>query len=101
MVEWMIRNPHQENLAERSLEVNPAEEGEYWKFYWFMDPIVSGLAESYRFYAHVSPEGQVSMIGMWVATNERESLAQEQAIQFVKDRFERYGLDAEDTEGGN
>jgi len=95
----MIHNQHQENLAERSLEIHQSTDGEYWQFYWFMDPLSRGLSESYRFYAHVSPDGQVSMIGMWMATNERESLAQEQAIQFAKDRYERVGLSEEDTEG--
>jgi len=97
----MIHNQHQENLAERSLVIESFGEGEAWTFYWYMDPIVKGLTESYRFHATVTPDGQVSMHGMWIALSERERLAQDQAIQFVKDRFGRVGLNEENTEGGS
>ena len=89
----MIRNPYQEELAERSLVVHEAENGEGWEFHWYVDPITNGLSKWHRFFAHVSLDGDVDMLGMWIALNEEERFAQEQAIQFVKDRYERYGLD--------
>ncbi len=95
----MICNPYQEQLAERSLEVGPAEEGQYWTFYWYVNPISNGLSKGHRFFAHVYPEGRVDMIGMWIALNDEEKIAQQQAIQFAKQRYERYGLNEEDLEG--
>ncbi len=97
----MIRNQYQEILAERSLSIEQAEEGEYWTFHWYIDPISNGLSKWHRFFAHVYPDGKVDMIGMWVALDEEQSIAQEQAIQFAKDRYERLGLDEENTESGN
>ena len=101
MVEGMIHNPYQDTLAERSLVIEPAEEGEYWTFHWYVDPLSYGLSKWHRFFAHVDPDGKVDMIGMWVATSEEESLAQEQAIAFAKARYERYGLDEQNQESGN
>ncbi len=94
----MIRNPYQETLAERSLLIEPAEEGEYWIFHWYVDPILNGLAKWHRFFAHVSPDGFVDMVGMWIATSEEEKIVQEQAIQFAKDRFKRVGLEKEELD---
>lgn len=94
----MIRNPYQETLAERSLSIEPAEEGEYWTFHWYVDPILNGMSKGHRFLAHVSPDGKVDMIGMWIALDEEQSLVQEQAIQFAKDRFQRVGLEEEEID---
>jgi hypothetical protein len=90
----MIRNHYQETLAERSLVVHETGDGgEGWEFYWYEDPITNGLAKGHRFFAHVSSDGFVSMIGMWVALNEGQRLAQEQAMQFAKKRFTEVGLE--------
>lgn len=97
----MIYNQYQEVLAERSLVVHDASNGEGWEFYWYIDPITNGLSNSHRFFAHISFEGEVNMLGMWIALNDEEKIAQQQAIQFVKQRYERYGLNEEDTEGGD
>ncbi len=97
----MIHNQYQEILAERSLVIHAAEDGEGWEFYWYIDPITNGLSKLRRFFAHVSFEGQVDMLGMWTATSDEDRIAQQQAIQFVKDRYKRFGLNEEDTEGGD
>ncbi len=97
----MIHNQYQEILAERSLVVHAAENGEGWEFHWYIDPITNGLSKLRRFFAHVSSEGEVNMLGMWLATNDEDSVAQQQALQFVKDRYKRLGLNEEDTESGN
>lgn len=87
-----MRNPYQETLAERSMVTEPAGPGEYWEFRWYIDPISNGLSKWICITAHVSEES-VRMIGMPVARDEEEMLAQEQAYQFVKERYERIGLD--------
>ncbi len=91
----MMITPYQRTLAEVSLNVSPASDGngEVWYFYWYMDPLTRGLSESYRFSVHISFDGTISMLGMWIALNEREETAQRQAIQFVKERYQRYGLE--------
>ncbi len=101
MVKWMIHNPHQEVLAERSLVVHEAEDGEGWEFHWYEDPLTNGLTKWHRFFAHVSPDGEVRMIGMPVALSEEEALAQEQAVAFVHARYKRNGLDEYNQESGN
>ena len=95
-----MRNPYQETLAERSMVTEPAGDGEYWEFRWYIDPISNGLSKWIRLTAHVSEES-VRMIGMPVARDEEEMLAQEQAYQFVKERYERIGLDEYNQEGGD
>lgn len=97
----MIHNQYQEILAERSMDIEPAGPGEYWRFRWYIDPISNGLANWIQLTAHVSEDSGVRMLGMPVALSEEEMLAQEQAVQFAKDRYERLGLDEEDTEGGD
>lgn len=93
-----MHNQYQETLAERSMVIEPAGEGEYWTFHWYVDPISNGSAKWHRFFAHVHPNGFVDMIGMWIARSEEEKIAQEQAIQFAKDRFKRVGLEKEDID---
>lgn len=90
-----MRNPYQERLAEHSLVSTPAGNGEYWDFTWFIDPITNGLANWLKFTAHVSEDG-VSMVGLRVALDEKEIGEQENAIQFIKERYERFGLNEED-----
>ena len=88
----MIYNPYQETLAERSLVVHETGgDGEGWEFYWYEDPITNGLAKGHRFFAHVSSDGFVRMIGMGVARYKGEMLAQEQAMRFARKRFEEVG----------
>jgi uncharacterized protein (DUF1697 family) len=94
----MIRNAYQEILAERSMVIEPAGPGEYWRFRWYIDPISNGLAKWIQLTAHVSEEENVRMIGTPVALDMEESAAQEQAFQFIKERYERYGLTEEDEE---
>ncbi len=94
----MIRNPYQEALAERSLVIEHAEEGEYWTFHWYVDPILNGMAKWHRFVAHINPDGKVEMIGLWFALDEEQILAQEQALQFAQDRFQRVGLEEEELD---
>ena len=97
----MIHNQYQENLAERSMFRESAGDGEYWDFRWYIDPISNGLSKWIHLRVHVSDESGVRMLGMPIARDDEELLAQEQAVQFVKDRYERLGLDEENTESGN
>ncbi len=104
MVEWMIHNSYQEVLAERSMHTEPVGlggPGEYWEFKWYIDPLSNGLGKWIQLTAHVCEDLGVRMIGMPVALDEEEMLAQEQAVRFVKDRYERYGLDEYNQESGN
>jgi hypothetical protein len=82
------------------MHIEPAGDGEYWEFRWYIDPISNGLGNWIRLIAHVSEDG-VRMIGMPVARSEEESVAQQEAVAYIKDRYERLGLDEENTEGGN
>lgn len=97
----MTHNQYQKVLAERVMEIESVGfggPGEYWRFRWYIDPISNGLAKWIQLTAHVSEESGVRMLGMPVALSEEESLAQEQAVQFAKDRFKRVGLEKEEID---
>lgn len=96
----MIRNQYQLDLAERSLVIEPGEDGESWSFRWYVDPISNGLSKWYQFQAYVHEDG-IQMLGMLMPRDEEEMLAQEQAVQFIRERYERLGLDETDYESGN
>ncbi len=96
----MIHNQYQETLAERSMIIEPDGEGENWSFRWYTDPISNGLAKWAQYSVHVS-EGYIAFHGMVMPRDEEEVVAMDEAIEFVKDRFRRVGLNEEDTEGGS
>lgn len=97
----MIRNHYQEELAERSLFVEVMGDGELWKFRWYVDPIVNGLSRYYNFVGHVSEDGEAFLVRTYVPWAEEEQVAEQQALEFLKERYERIGLDATDQESGN
>ena len=93
MAEFPLRNPYQVQLAETSIRVSPSSEGEYWEFRWYIDPLSRGLSRWFDFNAHVSWDGEIQMIGMSVPFDEDEDLAQEQAVRFVQERYNEFGID--------
>jgi len=100
MVERSIRNEYQLGLAEQSLVIDAAENGEVWSFRWYVDPISNGLAKWYQFQVYVHEDG-IQMLGISPPRDEEEFFAQEQAARFVRERYERIGLDEPDQESGN
>jgi len=96
----MIYNQYQESLAERSMVVEPNGDGEIWSFRWYADPIAKGLADWKQYTAHVS-DGYITFHGMTMPRNEAEMVEMDRAMQFVKARYERVGLDEQNQESGN
>lgn len=90
-------NPYQEKLAERSLVVETDSSGETWSFRWYIDPISNGLAKWHQYHVHVS-KGYIAFYGLAMPRDDEEELAMNQAMEFVKKRYEGFGLDEEDTE---
>jgi hypothetical protein len=88
----VILTPYQKTLAERSLVTEPSEYGEYWEFRWYIDPLCNGLSKWVTITAHVSDEYGIRIIGGPLTIDEEELSAQEQAAQFVEERYRRYGL---------
>ncbi len=90
-------NQYQEALAERSMIVEPDGSGENWSFRWYADPISKGLSDWKQYTVHVS-EGYIAYHGMAMPRNKEEMVEMNRAMQFVTERYERYGLDEEDPE---
>ena len=84
----MIQNPYQEALAERSLTIEAAGDGEYWEFRWYIDPLTNGLAKWLPITAYVS-EGDIRVLGGPVPRDMEELNEREKAVQFIKNRFEK------------
>ncbi len=92
-------NPYQDMLAERSLVTTPTDEGENWNFRWYLDPITNGMSKWYHFNVSVLAGTKLIAVHGWLsARDEDELLAQEQALEFIKKRYERFGLDEEDVD---
>ncbi len=96
----MIYNQYQEILAERSMVIEPNGSGENWSFRWYTDPISNGLSKWTQYNVRVS-EGYIECYAMQMPRDEEEMVEMDQAMQFVKARYGRVGLNAEDTESGD
>ncbi len=89
----MIHNPYQVMLAERSLVVEEAEDGEYWNFRWYIDPFTNGLAKWEQFFVHISSEGDISVMGALIAPPDSDvGMMERDAVEFVRDRYAQFGL---------
>ena len=95
MDECVMRNVYQETLAERSLVISPAYEGELWTFRWYVDPISNGLSKGFNIQAYVYPNGAVMVVGLSKFKDE-EVIAQQQAESFIKENYERLGFQEEE-----
>jgi hypothetical protein len=93
MDEWIVRNIYQEKLAERSLVVEAAADGEYWTFHWYMNPLSNGLSRWHRISAHIYSNGDIALHGMWMPKDEEEIFEFEQAMKFIKNRYKEVGFD--------
>ena len=88
-------NPYQERLAERSMVIELSGNGENWSFRWYVDPISNGLAKWHQYHVYVS-KGYIAFHGLPMPRDEEEELAMNQAMAFVKKRYERFGSDEEE-----
>lgn len=93
----MIHNQYQEDLAERTMVIEPDGDGELWHFRWYIDPISNGLSKWHQYHVFVS-DGYIAFHGLAMPRDEEEMLAMDQAMEFVKERFRKVGLSEENTE---
>ena len=96
----MIYNRYQEELAERSLVIEPDGDGETWNFRWYADPITKGLSKWTHYSVRIS-DGFIAFHGLAMPRDEEEMIEMDRAMQFVKARYERVGLSEEDQESRN
>ena len=72
-------------------------DGEDWEFRWYIDPIANGMSKWIQVRAHVFSDGNVYCLDP-SPLEEEEAAAQENALRFVRERYEEFGLHEEDSE---